>query len=249
MSKAEDASSGGAGSASGGAVGLESRVRRLVELADQSDKARAGGRLARILIFLLLIVVIFSVGLRIYGIYGDVQRKLPKYQAAFMEEMAVLGPKVAKDLYQVAVNVAPDFRKAIESDIRQNKDGILKVLTEQRVLLFQNATKNFQTGMEKNLRQIVARQENQLQASFPKLKDPKAMDVAVDTLTAALAEATGKLVDKRFNQTLGLLGEINEETILLLPDKESQEKMRAATEQLFRKVVEAAAIMAPLKAK
>jgi len=237
MAGAEASSSSGGGAA-GGAV-LQARVRRLCEVAERLDRARSGGRFVRALIFILLVVVVLSAGLRIYGMYQEVDRNLHKYQVAVMREMAVLVPKVGESLRQVAMRVAPDFRQAIENDLRAHKDEILKTLEKERDLFFANAAENLKKGLKTSLEQTVKRQEARLGKTFPKLQDAQTRAVVLDNITFALAESSGRFVERHFKTSLGLVAEIHEETILLLPDKESQARMRASTEQLFRRIEKA----------
>jgi len=222
-----------AGGAPGGATDLPAVAATVKDLAGRIRRARVGGQRIRILVALLLVVVVISVGLRIYGIYADVGSNLDKYQVAFMQQMAVLMPAVAGDLNRVAISVAPDFRKALEQDLQENRKDILATLEKERDLFLEGVKEKTRAEMEKRLREAVARQEERLAEAFPKLKDVKAREAVVDSLNYALAEATGNLLEPRLEESLALMGEIHEETILFLPDEKARQRMRAATGRLF----------------
>lgn len=237
-----------AGGAPGGATDLPAVAATLKDLAGRIRRARIGGKRIRILVALLLVVVVISVGLRIYGIYADVGSNLDKYQVALMQQMVVLMPAVAGDLNRVAISVAPDFRKALEEDLQENRKDILAKLEKERDLFLEGVKEKTRAEMEKRLKEAVARQEERLAEAFPKLKDVKAREAVVDSLNYALAEATGNLLEPRLEESLALMGEIHEETILFLPDEKARQRVRAATGRLFEmlgEVADKAAAAAP----
>ena len=237
-----------AGGAPGGATDLPAVAATLKDLAGRIRRARVGGKRIGILVALLLVVVVISVGLRIYGIYADVGSNLDKYQVALMQQMVVLMPAVAGDLNRVAISVAPDFRKALEEDLQENRKDILAKLEKERDLFLEGVKEKTRAEMEKRLKEAVARQEERLAEAFPKLKDVKAREAVVDSLNYALAEATGNLLEPRLEESLALMGEIHEETILFLPDEKARQRVRAATGRLFEmlgEVADKAAAAAP----
>ena len=236
------------GGAPGGASDLPSVAATLKDLAERIRRARIAGKRMRIMVALLLVMVVISVGLRIYGIYADVGSNLDKYQVAFMQQMAVLMPAVAGDLSRVATSVAPDFRKALDKDLQDNRKDILAELEEQRDLFLEGMKGKTPPEVQKRLKEAVARQEERLTAAFPKLQDIKAREAVIDSLNYALAEATGNLLEPRLEESLALMGEIHEETILFLPDEKARQRMRAATGRLFEmlgEVADKAAAAAP----
>ncbi len=224
------------GGAPGSASDLSSVAATLKDLADRIRRARIAGRRMRIMVGLLLVIVLISAGLRIYGIYRSVNDNLDQYGAAFMQQMAVLMPAVASDLSRVATSVTPDFREALAKDLQENRDDILAQLEREQASFVEGVMEKTSGEVEKQLEKAVARQEEKLVLAFPKLKDTKAREAVIDSLNYALGEATGNLLEPRLDDSLALMGEIHEETILFLPDEKARQRMRAATGRLFEKL-------------
>ena len=174
-------------------------LRRMSQLLDRFERARRRGRIARLLVFLLLIGVAAFAGLRLYRVYHTVTSDMPKYENAFLDEMSLLLPTAAEDLFQIGINVFPDYRAAVEQDIQKNKEEILTALRRERDLFIQDLARYFLHGMVDRLLQNIA-PEKASPSSFNDFADPAEKQALAEALNRAITEASRELVAERFGQ-------------------------------------------------
>jgi len=230
MSNTQDASRG---TQPGAEPGHESQLKRLNDLVDRIGQTKAGGRIIRLLIFLLLAVVVLGVGVRVYASYRFIQNNAPMYQAAFTEEMGRFLPGAAEDLQSMLRRVAPKFQDALHDDWQRHGESVLKKFEQEGEVFVNSAEKALRARLEKDLNDLIKKYDAQFEEAFPQLKEPKSRDRVLDSLRHAVTISTVNLVEKHMVSTLGLMGQILDETVKFLPDKGSQDKLLDALSRLF----------------